>query len=186
MPLGSERYRRAADPDIDYDYDDSIENTTFEEHFADLDSVEADNFPPPPPKLELNLNVYLDANWVKEFGRIGGSASAKRILKQAAQLWTHESLNTKIDLLYDIEKLFVSNEHLLPSQTVYNNNLLGQLVGPDLTPAGDSRRAHLYLTATHSQEAPGCLGCPSSMQCAGKLTSLEPWVTTRGTRSKLL
>ena len=63
MPLGSQRYRRSADPDIDYDSDDTLDNPEFEDQFSDLASAEADDLPPPPPKLELNLNVNLDKNW---------------------------------------------------------------------------------------------------------------------------
>ena len=84
MPL-KKRYKRALDSDIDYDYDDSYDFGVLEE-FADLDDAEAADFPPPPPKLVLNLNVYLDKEWSAEFGRTGVS-KAKKILTQAKLFW---------------------------------------------------------------------------------------------------
>merc|ERR1719341_1933136 len=142
MPLGSQRYRRAADSEIDYDYDDTLDNPEFEDEFSDLASAEADDLAPPPPKLELHLNVYLDKNWALEFGRIGSLTSAKSIMRHASLLWAHDSLDTKIDLVYDPANFFTSSEHLLPSKGVYMDKLPQQLTGPANTPTGDPT-AHL-------------------------------------------
>jgi hypothetical protein len=152
MPVESRRGKRDADydDDIDYDYDDTLDNPEFEEMFADLDSAEVEDLDPPPPTLTLNLNVYLDKNWAVEFGKIGGSIYAKKILKQASLLLAHDSLKTKIELVSDPNKFYISSQHLLPGKNVYTNLLPRELIGPDHVSEGETA-AHLYLTAAEGK-----------------------------------
>jgi len=140
----SGRSRRGADPDIDYDYDDTLDNPDFDQLFADLSGAEADDLPPPPAKLALNLNVYLDKNWKSEFGNTGGVTFAKRILKHAADLLDHKSLGTKLSLSYEDDRIFNSNKHLKINKRNYEKELPRQLTGPETLDGGSV--ANLYLT----------------------------------------
>ena len=142
--VDSGRSRRDSDPDIDYDYDDSIDNPEFDELFGDLGGAEADDLPPPPAKLTLNLNVYLDKHWKSEFGNTGGMTYAKRILKHATDLLDHQSLKTKIGLSYEDDRIFTSKKHLKINKRVFEKELPSQLTGP--ATLGGGTVANLYLT----------------------------------------
>eukprot|EP00092_Neocalanus_flemingeri_P036822 GFUD01040083.1.p1 GENE.GFUD01040083.1~~GFUD01040083.1.p1 ORF type:complete len:570 (+),score=66.96 GFUD01040083.1:70-1779(+) len=147
---GPIRGKRDLFNDIDYDYDDTLENLEFDELFADLGNAEADDLPPPPTKLELNINIYLDKNWEDEFGRRGGPTYAKTIVKHASLLLKHDSLDTKIDILDDSDRYFPVDQHLVPSKTVYTKKLPDVMSGPD-TVNGDQTVAHVYLTVGKSR-----------------------------------
>ena len=119
MPLETSRDKRESNPDTDYDYDydDTEPNTEFEEMFPKLDTDSDLLFEldfPTPPKLVLNVNVYLDKDWYILLGTLSGNTVAKRILEQASLFLTHDSLNTKIELVYDHTKFYNSTQNLVP------------------------------------------------------------------------
>ena len=147
--LETRRDKRESNPDTDYDYDyeDTQPNPEYETKFPKLDNdllFELD-LPSPPQKLLLNLNVYLDKIWTIFYGTHAGNLLAKRILKHASEFLAHESLTTKIELVYDSSKFYNSSQNLVPSKEAFDNLLPQELIGPDDDGEGHPT-AHLYLT----------------------------------------
>ena len=150
IPMETRRYKRELTPDIDFDYvyDDTEDSPNFEEKFPKLDSdllFELD-LPSPPPKLVLNVNVYLDKDWTASFGKQLAQPFAKRILKHASEFLVHDSLNTKIKLVYDSNKFYTSSQHLVASNEAFEDLLPQELIGPDYDCEGHPT-AHIYLSA---------------------------------------
>ena len=136
------------DTDYDYDEDDTKENAEFYETFPELSSdllFELDT-PSPPPKLVLNVNMYLDKDWTASFGKQLAQPFAKRILKHASEFLVHDSMNTKIKLVYDSNKFYTSSQHLVASKEAFEDLLPKELVGPDYDCEGHPT-AHIYLSA---------------------------------------
>merc|ERR1719470_61727 len=146
MPAETKREKRESNPDTEYDYDyeDTEDNPEFDELFPRLDNAEVD-LGPMPPKLVLNLNVYLDQDWYMRYN-LAGTTIAKLILEQASLFLKHDSLNTKIELVYDSTKFYNSSQNLEPSRKVFDELLPQELIGPDHDSEGHPM-AHLYLSA---------------------------------------
>ena len=60
------------------------------------------DIPPPPKKLQLYVNLYLDKNWKEEFGNKFGKKYAMGIMEHAKQFWRQESLDTKIEMVKEL------------------------------------------------------------------------------------
>ena len=148
-PFSNVREKRSGD-EIYYDYDDTIENTEFDRLFPDygskllIDDLPAPPKPAPPKRLQLHVNVYLDKDWMVNFGKISALPLAKRILKHTSELWQHDSLSTKIDILTEPERFYTSSQHLLCTKTVYDSKLLDELNGPAAVKGEPT--VHIYLT----------------------------------------
>ena len=144
------RVKRESNPDTDYDEDNTEENPEFEEMFPELSELSDLSFeldiPSPPPKLLLNVNVYLDKDWTASFGSIGSQTVAERILKHTSEFLAHDSLDTKIKLVYDTNKFYTSSRNLVPSHKAFYGLLPQELVGPDYDCEGHPT-AHIYLSA---------------------------------------
>ena len=140
-----EKSKRSAD-DIDYDYDDTIESPEFDRLFPDLDSSETDLLDPP-KKFQLHVNIYLDKNWLEDFGKKNGLPIAKRILKHTSDFFLHNSLFTKIEILTDEDRFYTSRKHLVPGGNTYNNRLPNVLTGP--AKVDGEPTAHIYLTGSY-------------------------------------
>ena len=104
------------------------------------------DLPSSPPKLVLNVNVYLDRFLTISFGPLGSQILAERILKHASELLAHDSLDTKIKLVYDTNKFYTSRQHLVPSDGAFYSLLPQELIGPDYDCEGHPT-AHIYLSA---------------------------------------
>jgi len=144
--LRGDRGKRSLDEDVDYDYDDTIENPELDKIVAELGDYEFEDIALPPKKLQLNINVYLDKDWYEQLGEFGAIPEAKKIVAQASQFFLHESLDTKISLLADEARYFrsTSSKHIGISKRELTNELPKVMTGP--SKLDGQSVAQLYLT----------------------------------------
>ena len=103
-----------------------------------------------PQELILNLNLYLDPEWHNIHGE-GSVKIAKQVVEAAHDLFQHPSLNTKVELVGNTERIFNSSQHL--RTFARNMDKIAGLLQPPFEVRGqhNTRRdnfqiAHVYLT----------------------------------------
>ena len=90
----------------------------------------------------MNLNVYLDKNWVKKSGS-SAERIAKQIMVNVVRLYTHDSLETKIEIKYGNRFYKSSAPHL----KARNPGLQEFKKHTPYTIGKDEKVAHVHLTA---------------------------------------
>ena len=101
------------------------------------------------------MNVYLDKNWTIFYGTHAGKPLANRILKHASEFLAHDSLTTKIELVYNSDKFYASSQNLVPSKEAFYDLLPQELIGPEDDGEGNPT-AHIYLSV--GSKHPGIAG----------------------------
>eukprot|EP00092_Neocalanus_flemingeri_P003242 GFUD01003471.1.p1 GENE.GFUD01003471.1~~GFUD01003471.1.p1 ORF type:complete len:488 (-),score=64.25 GFUD01003471.1:20-1483(-) len=153
VALSNGRLKRdAAYDDYDYDYDDEpLENPEFEADYPDISDAEVGDLTLP-KKLILNVNVYLDTNWYKLGRSAAAESKARRVMKQAALLLKHHSLDVKIDLVYG-DRIYKSTApHLIAHKTGLAE--LNSHLKPPFKMDGGKAVVHLHLTADFNKRSP--------------------------------
>ena len=152
---------RRQDDDYDfYDYDLSPFESADLKDLPNLDEYETD-VGDLPDKIELDLNIYIDPS----FRNLHGSRTKtvlRQILAQAGQLYKHQSLNTKVQLVHNNWRFYDSNQHIKFNTrdrygpTIKNDfyNILPRLLRAPYTIDGHPV-AHVYFTVPDGGSATG-------------------------------
>eukprot|EP00092_Neocalanus_flemingeri_P012433 GFUD01013404.1.p1 GENE.GFUD01013404.1~~GFUD01013404.1.p1 ORF type:complete len:377 (+),score=72.66 GFUD01013404.1:28-1158(+) len=98
-----------------------------------------------PSLLNLNVNVYLDYEWIKHHGgSMKGKDKAKEVLQHVQQLFIHHLLGPKINISHN-NNIYTGRSHLQPTEEDLER-VEYYLFGP--WTVGGSNVAHVYLTHT--------------------------------------
>jgi len=139
---GNGRLKRALDDY--YYYDEPEENPEFENDYNDITESELGDLTTP-TNFILNLNVYLDKHWVKKLSS-SAETIAKQIMAQVVRLYTHDSLETKIDIKYGNRFYKSSAPHLIANSKTGLKEFKKH-TKPPYTIGKDEKVAHVHLTA---------------------------------------
>ena len=99
-------------------YDDYITDLDFYDEFYDISDLEFEfeDEPLPSAPLALNVNVYLDVDWLKSHQSYA-QVTASQVVKQAAMILKHPSLDIKIELIPHQEMFdTLDMEHVEPNR----------------------------------------------------------------------
>merc|ERR1719318_78608 len=175
------QHKRGAD---EYDYEDHepIENPELTK-YLDYDDglqfeIDGENIEMP-KELILNINVYLDTNWYENFGNRLSVPKASRILKQAARLFQHKSLDTKIDLQHGGRIYKSTAPHLKANKQGYDE--FGKHLKKPFMEEGGQKVAHLHMTA----DAEGSKSKFIGKSKRGAILSKNPRAVIKQTRTEI-
>ena len=129
LKISGESARINKDVD-DYDYfdNDELQNIEFEDYYSDFNQLEI-GLQEPPVELVLYANLYLDPEWIAEFGR-KGLAHAEAVFRHTKELLSNKELSTKIDIrLREDKDIYHSRKHLEVTGNNYDKTVLSELKG---------------------------------------------------------
>ena len=123
----SARIKKDVDDYDDFD-NDELQNIEFEDYYSDFNQLEI-GLQEPPDELVLYANLYLDPEWIAEFGR-KGLENAKAVFRHAKELLSNKELSTKIDIRLRADKdIYHSRKHLEVTGHNYDKTVLSELKG---------------------------------------------------------